>query len=33
MLMEKTFHFLYRQHKTIGEWFKIEGDLKKFLMT
>ena len=33
MEMEKTFHFLYRQYRTRGEWFKIEGELKKFIIS
>lgn len=33
MQMEKTFHFLYRQYRTQGEWFKIEGELKKFIIS
>lgn len=29
--MEKTFHLIYRQYRTSGEWFRIEGELKYFI--
>lgn len=33
MLMECIFHKIYRQYHTQGEWFKIEGTLKRFIIS